>query len=91
MNVIVINLEWEDNKQTSKPPNIGFYLFNIIGQLIKETGIKLKNPKKLFNYITEFFIQVARALGQLKGQLIIKVVMGKLLETLEKIYFSLLN
>ena len=56
MNVTVINLEWEDNKWTSEPPNMGFHPFNVVGQLIKETGIKPKNPKRLFNYITEFFI-----------------------------------
>jgi len=90
-NVTVIDLEWEDNKWTSEPPDMGFHPFDVAGQLIEETGIKPKDPKRLFDYTTEFFIRAARALGQLEGQLTIEVVMGELLETLEKIRFGLLD
>ncbi|KAI8623945.1 hypothetical protein F5Y19DRAFT_481085 [Xylariaceae sp. FL1651] len=91
INPTLIDFEWEANKEEQGPPALGFDPFVIVECMTNKTQRGKKKVPEAISFVTNFFGPTLIAIRDFQDELMIEVVVGEMLNSLERIRYECLE
>ena len=94
VNPTLLDLEWHRDCGVSIDGTLQFNPYHAIGLLVERADLKIRIPARsdrLFDFLSPFFLETARAIRELHGRLTIKFLLGEMTELMEQLRYSLID